>query len=170
MDSVLNNLLDVWLGMYNTDYNDTVKVTDITQWDLTKFVKCGKGIYEYLSLPILYEQCTPTPYAAEVITSLQKKHEIYVVTAAINFKAIPYKFDWLQTHYPMIKKKQYITMYEKKMFSGDVLIDDGIHNLLAFHQFDPLRNRCIVYDQPWNRGNKQFQRAKNWNDVERLVT
>lgn len=45
LDNVLNNLNQEWIKLYNNDYDDNLAIEDIKDWNLHKYVKCGKGIY-----------------------------------------------------------------------------------------------------------------------------
>jgi len=90
------------------------------------------------------------PDAQEVTKELLNYFDIYVVSAS-HFSTVHNKAEWLIEHFPHIPIKHFIPCYHKYMIRGDILIDDGIHNLKDFC------GTRILFDQPWNR---QYQTEK----------
>jgi len=148
-DEVLNNLLEHWVNTLNKRHNTSAKAEDISIWDL----RC---VYPNLSndevLRPLWEDnfwrtLTPRPLSIEYAKRLiDDGHEVSVVTAQLAaYQTIPAKIDWLLKHYPFFKWDDVIITSKKQKVSGDVLIDDGIHNLEGGKYFK------ILFDCPNNR-------------------
>ena len=53
VDEVINNLVEKILVEYNKQYNDSLTLNDITDWEVKKFIKpeCENIFTEYVSLP-----------------------------------------------------------------------------------------------------------------------
>src|SRR3546814_15236420 len=82
------------------------------------------------------------PNAREVLEKLQKKHEVYIVSAAMEFRnSLEDKFDWLQDNFPFIEWT-HILFTGHKIISADVLIDDREKN------FENLSGRKLLNISP----------------------
>jgi len=170
LDDVLNNLVDEWiLNVYNKEYNDTLTIKDVNDWDVTKYVKpeCGSKIYEILLRPNFFETLSPKIHAIEVTERLVSKYELYVVTA-YHPKTVVNKVNWLSKNFPHINPKNIIFCNAKGLIKADFLIDDGPHNILDYHNNGG--KHPIVFDRPWNSHlPSSFNRAKDWLQIEKML-
>jgi len=165
LDMTLNNELEIILRFYNEKYNDSLTLDDIHCWDISKYVKCGKEIFNLLNNETLIEKFQPLPHSIEITRKLVEKHELYIVTATKSQSART-KVNWLKQHYPHIKEDNIIFCKNKSLLSGlDLLIDDGLHNILNFPK------GAIIMDYAWNRDAPDFYpRAKNWLEIEQMLS
>jgi len=150
VDDVVCDLVTEWVRLYNRDYFDTLSTSDITEWDIFKFVKpeCGKKIYDYLDSPFLYDYIYPIVGSIDGVLSLRDAgHRVVFVTSAVNGCA-GRKLRWLQEwgYFPEKRKseKDYIECHDKALIRADVIIDDGPHNLRSFI------GKRVQFLQPWN--------------------
>lgn len=162
VDGVVADLCTNWLAFYNRDYNDSVQLEQITEWDIHKFLKpeCGTKMYEYLKDPSIYDEVKPIPGAQEAIEYLRIHGEkiAYLTSGFFTSKA-----EWLHRHGFLLGSWQFakdiVVASDKSLIHGDVLIDDGLHNIT-----DP--ERSILFDQPWNQeAPAEYRRAHSWQDV-----
>jgi len=164
MDSVLNNLEEVWLNSYNEIYKDSLKLSDITEWSWHKVVKkeCGEKIYDLLKVPSLFQYLSVKKNAIEVVSKLiRKNYDIYVVSASYPENILD-KAKWLRKHFPFIDEDKYCFMNHKELLSSlDFLIDDGPHNIEKFP------NKIIAFDAPYNQkiNRQDVIRVKNWDEI-----
>jgi 5'(3')-deoxyribonucleotidase len=149
MDEVLNNLLDGWVEYLNKRHGLRAEARDIKVWD----VGCVYPALteEEVNQPLydngFWESLVPKPHAvAGLEEMLGDGHEIFIVTASSVYQTLPAKIGWLLKHYPFLTWDDVIIARRKQMVSGDVLIDDGIHNLEGGGYFK------ILMDCPNNRG------------------
>ena len=76
---------------------------------------------------------------------MDKGHQVYIVTAT-EFEHIPEKMERvLFRYFPFLSPDQVIITGRKQMIRGDVLIDDGIHNL------EGGEYRKILFTAPYNK-------------------
>ena len=180
VDNVLNNLTESVLKVYNSDYNDNLKIEDIKSYGIEDYVKPEfKKDFPSLFLDKrVWKGISVIPGCVEVLKKwYDKGHEIYFVTAT-NTENMHKKAEWLQRTFPFMDvKKNLICMQKKQMLGGniDVLIDDCISNL------DNGEYHTIVFDYPWNNQeeyrvpksflNYRFQshRAYCWEDIDRAL-
>ncbi len=133
VDDVVADLLGPWLARYNARFNDSVKLEDVIEWDVTKFVKpeCGQKIFELID-PSVYEEVSPLPGALETVTELRKLGRVVFITAG-NADA---KQRWLVKHGFLNGDRaslhDYVSCTDKALINADVLIDDHVKNIEAF--------------------------------------
>lgn len=160
VDCTIADLMPEWIRLYNNDFSDNLCVEAITEWDMTKFVvpACGDKIYTYLTYGNLYDNVKPIKDSVEGVRHLRRHHRVIFLTSGIYCVG---KFHWLEKHgfEPGRFGKDFIVANDKSLVHGDVLIDDGVHNVEAF------TGACFLFDQPWNRNIHICQRVYSWNHI-----
>ena len=173
VDNVLNNLTESVLKVYNSDYNDNLKIEDIKSYGIEDYVKPEfKKDFPSLFLDKrVWKGISVIPGCVEVLKKWHDNgHEIYFVTAT-NTENMHKKSEWLQRTFPFMDvKKNLICMQKKQMLGGniDVLIDDCLNNLISGEYVK------ILLDYPWNRGfcpdSDLVVRCHNWHDIDKILT
>lgn len=173
MDSVLADLLTPWLDWINQWYGERLVPSDITGWDLARFVKNARAheIYGYLNV-CDFAALAPIPGAVEGITALfEAGHEITITTACQHGHRGKQK--WLKKHLPWLDRRTHLFFGQAKYrISGDILIDDSPEQVL---NWTATGRPAIVFDQPWNREVVRSEsgpvvRARGWNGVIEAVS
>lgn len=170
MDDVLENLSSAWVNMLNKRYGTRVKREDLTDWDMSQFFPelTPDQVYGVLQDEELWETVEPLPGAVDGVRWLiEQGHDVYVVTSSY-YKTIRPKVDLvLKKYFPFIKDDKLIIASTKQMIKGDVLIDDGVHNLICGTY------EKILMDAPYNRSfpaeDYGMYRACGWPDILRFV-
>jgi 5'(3')-deoxyribonucleotidase len=163
VDGVLADIHTPWLGMYNADWHDHLRLCDITRWEMHELVKpeCGKKIYDYLARPDFYRRASVIPCALEGVKELRRFGEVVFVTSGF-FET---KLEWLSRNgfigADWRFSKDVVMCQDKSMVIGDVLVDDRPVNLKGF--------TGILFDQPWNRSELVYLRAYSWGNVLEIV-
>ncbi|THH35514.1 5' nucleotidase, NT5C type [Neolewinella litorea] len=103
----------------------------------------GKKIYELpgieamrdeLHKPGFFRHLPVMKDAREVVSELYENYEVYVVTAATEFKnCFTDKWEWLEEHMPFIHWKRIVFCGNKSIVHGDYMIDDKVSNLDTFN-------------------------------------
>ena len=171
MDDTIEQLLRAWLDGVNRRYGRSVAYDDITDWDVSAPYPglTREQVYAIPDEPGFWGTVRPIEGAAEVIKRfMDAGHEVYIVTAT-HYVSIPEKMDDLLFRwFPFISWDQVIITSHKQMIKGDVLIDDGIHNLEGGDYIKILmtapHNRC--YDAEANG----MIRAGNWAEIEGIIS
>lgn len=168
VDSVVYNLTSIWYKLHNEDYPDHILTEDqVMEWDTQKAcdaVGCNARVYNYFDDPRVWKDGVAIEGSQETIYQWHKEGlaDIGFLTTASNMLSIPYKIEWLKMHFSFIP--DIIVIYRqhlKHLVRGDILIDDAIHNIKDFEGIG------ILYDQPWNKGNKEYLRAAGKTDIEK---
>lgn len=171
MDDVLENMCEVWVAELNRLHGLDMSYEDIQSWEISQsyWMLSKEQVFAPLGVPEFWDLVTPIDGAVEAVQKLQQDgHDIYVVTASdpgtINAKMEKVLF----RYFPFIDWKHVIVAAHKQLVKGDVLIDDGAHNLIGGDYFK------ILMDQPHNRKFDEVKhgvyRAKSWGEIYDVVT
>lgn len=99
--------------------------------------------------------------AQEVIRELQQDYEIFIVTAAMEFRAsFVDKYDWLHEHFPFLPWKNFVFCGDKSIIRADYMIDDHVRNLLSFE------GKGLLFTASHNLHEDRFTRVDNWREVQ----
>ncbi len=168
-DDVAEDLLGCWVKRLNERYGTKVMPSDVVEWDMTRaFPTLTKEqIYGVLQDEGIWANLQPIPGAQEYLQQLhQEGHELYMVTAT-DCRTCGAKVRRILELFPFLDVEHIVIAHQKQMVLGDVLIDDGPHNLVGGRYFR------ILFDQPHNRGFDEKKhgifRAVGWAEVYRLI-
>ncbi len=166
VDDVCGNLIDEWLKRYNRDWNDTLKKSEITEWDISLFLKDKnnkKQFYEYIEDPTIYDSIKPIKNALWGINTLRSFGYRIVFVTSSTIGHAGRKFRWLQDHGFIEHKKDYIEAFDKSLIIGDYMIDDRIDNVRTFS------GKGILFGEMWHKSDWD-RKAKNWKEVINLIS
>ena len=102
--------------------------------------------------------------AQEVVKELSKKYEVFVASAASEFRnSYEDKYDWLEEHFPFIDWRHIVFCGDKSIIGADIMIDDRIRN------FSQFKGRPILYSSPHNHFVTDYERVNTWQEVAGLL-
>lgn len=161
-----------WIARYNADWNDRLSLADITDWDISKFVKpdCGKKIFDYPEDRTIYRDVLPMDGAQEAVRELRGLGHRVIFVTTTSEKVAGAKITWLRQFGLLPKYRfcdpDYIECgNDKSLIRADVLVDDNPQ-----HISDWLGSHAIVFDRPWNRKFNWKFRALCWSHVVEIVS
>jgi 5'(3')-deoxyribonucleotidase len=150
LDDVLFPLLPIWVKAINDMYGTNVSEDNITGWDITEFFPTLTK--EQIYAPLLYNGFWRSWQASEegiwfVTKILEDGHSLKIVTSSF-CQTLPVKMKKFFDYFPMLKWSDVTVTSDKQSIKGDVLVDDGFHNLIGgdYHK--------ILIDKPHNRNCK----------------
>jgi 5'-nucleotidase len=161
VDDVVAKLSEHWIDVYNREWDDNLKVEEITEWAIDKFVKpeCGRRIYQYLDDPHLYDGVKPIEGAKQGIQSLRKMGYKIVFVTSCPILTAGRKFFWLKEHGFSPDEKDYDENRVKSRLNLPYMLDDRYDNVLSFKQ------KGFLYTRPWNKKYSWKIRLNNWDEV-----
>lgn len=169
IDDVVADLLPEWLRRYNHDFDDNLAPEDITEWDLTKFIKkeCGSRIFEYLDDANLYDNVLPVDGAISSISKLKSLPHTRVIFVTARDVADA-KFSWLKTWGLAESRNDYVVCQDKGLILADYLVDDKPENIMRFSGFG------ILFSSNHNRRfndelGKFWIRKTGWEEVVEYI-
>lgn len=170
-DEVINTMVHHWVNTLNCVYGTSVNFDDVSEWDMHKAFPAltEDEIYNPLHLQTFWNGVKIMPGAKEGIQALLTQgHEIYIVTSA-HPDTIKWKAKWLQRELQEIPWSNVIVSNNKSLIKGDILVDDGLHNLYEGSYIK------VLFDKPWNRNVDKskltdiIHRVRNWDEIIDLI-
>ena len=173
VDEVINNLVEKILVEYNKQYNDSLTLNDITDWEVKKFIKpeC-ENIFTEFGTDEFLSSLELLPKAKEVIGKLMAKYNFYFVTSTYP-DHVRVKDEWLKRNIPQYDSGMLVVCRDKHLVHGDILIDDCIGNFTLDHTKDSPVKYNFIFDKPWNRSvqedNTKNFRVHGWDEIYELI-
>lgn len=119
-----------------------------------------KKLTEVLNAPGFFRDVPVMEDAQEVVKELSKYYEIFVASAAMEFRnSLIDKFDWLDEFFPFIHWRNRVLCGDKSVIKADYLIDDHTFNLVNFS------GKGILFNAAGNLHEKGFDRVMNWKEI-----
>ena len=164
-DDTIINLLSRWLAEVNQMYGKTVCKEDIQSWDITKAYPglTADEVLNPLYRADFWDTVTPIKGSGYYLERLIKDgHNLSIVTAS-NLETSGAKTAKLLKLFPFLGREQIIFTQNKQAVPGDVLIDDGVHNLIGGNY------RKLLFHQPGNaafrEGEHGITRVYSWKEI-----
>lgn len=158
-DDVLFNLVPLWVQKYNFIWNDSLNYREITDWDISRFVKpeCGNKIYSYLDEKMYLEKnlVKDSLWGVGQLRKLGYR-VIFVTSNSFNMGGV--KFEWLNKNGFDVDKKDYFECGDKGLIKFNLLLDDNSENVAS------AGRRGVIFTQPWNVKNKHLRRVSTWKE------
>ena len=170
LDDTLEQLLAALVKRANERFHRNAAVDDVTDWSIVcAFPGITKQeILDFMREADFWEDVKPVPGAAEALKHfMDEGHEVYIVTATEMEHVTAKMRDLLFRCFPFLSWKQVIITGNKQLIRGDVLIDDGIHNLEGGDY------KKILFSAPYNRhydaeANGMI-RVSGWDEIIRII-
>ena len=170
MDDTIENCTEAWVNYVNRRFGTDVKPESLRDWDVSKAFPTltREQVYGVTFEEAFWLTVKPIDGAAEYMKKLiDDGNKIYIVSCAA-YETMRVKMeDVLFKYFPFIEWNEIIVTYNKKIINADVMIDDGVHNLIGA---DCVR---ILMDAPYNRDFNEeaygMFRVRNWKEIYDLI-
>ncbi|WP_421945580.1 5' nucleotidase, NT5C type [Pedobacter sp.] len=165
MDEVIADVIPKFIKLYNRDFG--VPLDLVIEPGNEVFMQIPEDVnqkwHEYINEPGFFRDLDVIKDSQEVIRALQEKYDVYIVSAAMEFRnSLVDKYDWLAEHFPFLDW-QHIMFCGNKIVEVDVLIDDRIKN------FVNCKGRPLLYTSPHNLLITEYERVNSWKDIASLL-
>jgi 5'(3')-deoxyribonucleotidase len=98
--------------------------------------------------------------AVEVLAEMNRQYEIFIVSGATEFpNSLKDKLEWLIEHFPFLSWRQLVLCGDKRLVSGDYMIDDHVKNLQHFN------GKKYLFTSAHNLDVTGFARINNWKEA-----
>lgn len=161
MDEVLADPLHKFKQLYHRDFGTPLDLKIEAGNELHQQVPehISHKCFDYINEKGFFRDLPVMEGSIEALKKLQEKHEVYIVSAAMEFRnSFEDKFDWLNDHFPFISWKNIIFCGDK-IVNADVMIDDRARNFIGFN------GRPLLFSSPHNLLLTQYERVDNWQEV-----
>ena len=166
MDEVLADPIHKFIQLYNRDHGVPLDLKIDAGNEIYHHVPehINHKWFDYINEKGFFRDLPLIDGAVEAVKKLQEQHEVYIVSAAMEFpNSLEDKYHWLAEHFPFISWKNIIFCGEK-IVNTDVMIDDRAKNFIDF------KGRTLLFSSPHNLLLTQYERVDNWQQVlEKLV-
>ncbi|MCR5089348.1 MAG: hypothetical protein K6C08_07555 [Oscillospiraceae bacterium] len=170
MDDTLEQLIQAWISAVNKQHGRNVSYDDIVSWDMSAAFPglSREQVYSVPSQPGFWKTVEPMPGAAEALQRLMAAgHEIYIVTATTCESVHEKMTELLFRYFPFLSWKQVIITENKQMIRGDVLIDDGVHNLEGGDYVKILMT--APHNRNYDAEANGMIRVHSWPEIENVL-
>ncbi len=170
MDDTMEQLLKAWIRGVNERYGHTVRYEDVTSWDVSAAFDglTREQVYSIPDEPGFWGTVEPIEGAADAIRHfIDDGHDVYIVTAT-PYISVPEKMDDLLFRwFPFISWDQVIITRKKQLIRGDVLIDDGVHNLEGGDYVKVLMT--APHNRDYDAEKNGMIRVSSWEEAESVI-
>ena len=170
LDSVLADVMQIWLEEYNTIFNTKIKKRDISDWHIHNILSISKQQITDLFIMVWQKRWQDIPPTSndlsDVIIQLQDKgFRISIITKRERV-TMPFVAHWLDLN--NIPFNDIVFIFDdvsKSHFPFFLLVDDSPIN--AMEVVTP--KQIIIFDQPWNKSLASYTRISKLNELIDLV-
>lgn len=170
VDSVLADVMLVWVDEYNRRKGTKISKEDITRWDIPTILPVSPGqVYKYFTYiwKERWKEVPPTEDGIGKITErLHKKgYRISVITKRER-PTVAYVAKWLDYNEVYLDDLLFVfDAVPKAEYPFDILIDDAPKNLVDIS----APKTAILFNQPWNRDFDWPVRVNTLSEAERIL-
>ena len=159
MDNVMADLTQHLLNVYAKEYGEVVDPARLD--NVPEGSAFPEGVaHKLLSAPGFFSGIPVMAGAQEVVKALAEKHEVFIVSAAMEFPfSLAEKLAWLNEHFPFISWRNIVFCGSKTIVEADYMIDDHDKNLSYF------KGTPILFTAPHNLSLTDYRRVNSWEEV-----
>jgi|GEM_PF-190788 len=161
MDEVLADPMAKFIKLVKRDYGIDINHKDLNGIEFREVLDSSISykVNEYINEKGFFRDLDVIDGAADVVKKLSEKYDIYIVSAAMEFRnSLEDKYDWLSQHFPFIHWNN-IVFCGNKIVDADLMIDDRIRN------FETFKGRKLLFSSPPNFYVTSFERVNTWAEV-----
>lgn len=170
IDDTIENLCEEWCNYLNEKYSCNVHYQEVTEWDISKFFPglTREQVFEPLHTPEIWYKLKSKDGAVKYVKQLMDDgHNVYLCTST-DYRNVRPKFEGvIQKYFPYISWNQVIITSNKQMIKADVLIDDGIHNLIGGDYIKVLMS--APHNMAFDADSNGMYRVNTWEETYELV-
>ena len=177
-DEVIVQWLATVLEWYNLDFGTSYTRDDVKSWKVTDSLPNSHHfLRSTMRYPEFYRDLVPVEGAIAGVKKLMDDgHDVVIATAIPKCAPIAHvgKLEWIRRNMPFFPLDNFISISRKDLIDGDVLFDDGLHNIVPWHGSGKT---AVIFDAPWNRslsigpgtGRENIYRVRHWNEFLKLI-
>jgi len=162
MDDVIADAMSRFYEWYERDFQETFTEEQRFRKNIKDVIPAERWnhIVQYAHTDGFFQDLPVMPDSQRVIKELSKKYEIFIASAAMEFKtSLVHKLEWLNKNFPFINWTHIVFCGNKSIVNADYLIDDNVHH------FKHFRGQGILFTAPHNLIETWNSRVNNWKEV-----
>ena len=170
LDDTMTYLTRAWCRWLNWLYGTSVSENDILGWEIANYFPTltEAQVFTPVHTDKFWKNVEPMEEAPKYIKQLiDEGFDVYICTAS-TFDTIKAKFEYvLERYFPFISWDQIIVTKNKQLVNGNILIDDGVHNLEGGAYKKILMS--APHNMSYNAESHGMTRVKTWKEVYQAV-
>ena len=159
MDDTMNLSVNRIIELFNQEYQFNYNLEHFYDWNLAYCIN-DTNVHKYYSKEGFFRDLKPIKDAIEIVTKLiEEEHHIVIASSVKTDEGKRGKREWLKDYFGDKIEEIHLTT-GKSYIEGDIIIDDGLHNLdtsKATHKW--------LFDRPWNRKDNRYIRVCDWIEI-----
>lgn len=171
MDDCIEGLAIAWSEYLNNKYDLDVPYEAIAQWDVSVSYPTltREQVYEPLLNDDFWDLVKPISGAADALIKLKEDgHDVLIVTASA-YQTLKAKMEKvLFRYFPFLTWDDVIVTSKKYLVAGDVLVDDGPHNLCRGSYRKILMS--AMHNLDFDEDEVGAIRVWDWGEAYNLIT
>ncbi len=175
MDNTLSNFNEAAIRYLRNvkGFNGKITKGELAQYDFFRNIfpnlnnKDVDKLYEDMfNWPGFWMSAKPFPASPEIMSRLNKKHNLYIVTKPwkTSLNCIPEKISWIQYYLPFFDLDNVIFCSNKHLIIGDYIIEDSPRYLES-----TICKNTIAFNYPYNQHIDVTHRVDNWIQIGQLL-
>jgi 5'-nucleotidase len=161
MDDVMADATGQYIDFYEKEFGVRVTRDSLNHQNEVHGFPANHEIIRQFPFRInFFQTMKPNIGSQEVLAELNKKYELFIVSAAMEFpQSLSEKLQWLGEHFPFLNWKQIVFCGSKIVVHGDYMIDDLPYNLEKFN------GEKFIFTAPHNMHINTYPRINNWKEA-----
>ncbi len=163
VDETVADTLSRYIEWYSRDFGKTISLKDLDGTKPYQIIppEHRRRVRTYPNDPTFFEDLPLIADAQAVIKELAEDHEVFFVTAAMEFPtSFSAKYAWLTRHFPFVDPLHYVFCGNKSIIAADYLIDDSPRH------FEYFAGTGLLFSAPHNTKEHRYFRLGSWKDVK----
>lgn len=158
MDEVIADPMGDMIEWYEAKYGQKVDFSKMKGSWMKGFPEEHHAlVWDRLRSPGFFRHLPVMKDSVEVLREINNRYELFIVSAAMEFpNSLKDKYDWLQEHFSFLSWRQITLCGDKKLITGDYIIDDHVRNLVHFP------GKKYLYNAAHNLEEKEYDRLESW--------
>ncbi len=120
----------------------------------------AEGIRDTLYEKGHFRNLPAMPGALAGVKELYDKHEVWIVTACMEFRhSFLEKYEWIEEHLPFFPWQRIYFCGDKRLVTGDYMVDDKVRNLKTFD------GTGVLFSASHNAHDTGYHRVNDWAEL-----
>jgi 5'(3')-deoxyribonucleotidase len=166
MDEVIADPIAKFIDIYQREHGFNFSLDQMHGKEFRELLppELNHTLREYINRKGFFRDLKLIGNCREVIEELNKKYEVFIVSAATEFpNSLEDKQQWLGDHFPFISWTN-IVFCGYKIVNTNMMIDDRIKNFARYN------GRKLLFSSPHNLLLTEYERVNTWDEVaEKLL-
>ncbi len=160
-DDVLLDCNEYALSLLREKTAASYSIDHVTDWGILGIPEDAR--LDFLNDPAFYRTQPALPGASEFLQELLSLANVTIMTAVYP-QFMGERIERLSRLFPFFPQQNIIMGQRKEMVHADIMLDDGVHNLLSSDCSLP-----VLFRRPWNRRTSGICSVNDYNEFLSLV-